>query len=94
MSTSELRAIAAHSELDGSTERAAVLREAADKIERLQGQIAAVNEPALAVNAYDGDDGIIIALRDSDANWHTWMLTERDAVQLADQLRLLTRTTD
>lgn len=51
-----------------------------------------------AVNACsvdDGDDGVIVALRPlASAHWNMHKLSHRDAVQLADQLRLLTHTTD
>jgi hypothetical protein len=49
---------------------------------------------ARAVNAYDGDDSVIVAFMDNDMAWQTRRITHDQAVQLADQLRLLTRSSD
>ena len=47
-----------------------------------------------AVNAYAGDtDEVVIAFMRGD-EWESRLLSHDQAVQLADQLRLLTRTTD
>ncbi len=48
------------------------------------------------VNAWEGDDGLVtVAFRPGPGEFWQWFeLTTEQATQLADQLRLLTHTTD
>lgn len=47
-----------------------------------------------AVNAWEGYGGsVTVALRVDDA-WQEFSLSDTQAVQLADQLRIITKTTD